>query len=324
VILGQEARLLVVALAGYGLASTLVSLGVAAAWRRALTPDAELHPRAMARRLIALRAAPSVAGLLAGSMLATAFARFEPNLAREAVGVPILVVAAAGAALLVAGLVRCAQVACASTTLARRWDSRRLVIEGLDLDVREVPTRFPVVALVGHLRPRLLLASCVAEACSPDELAAVVAHERAHLRARDNLGRSLFTIGPDLLAWLPVSSALTRAWSEATEEAADEEAAGGDQRRRLALAGALIKVARLARSAGAPPLEASALFRGEPVADRVRRLLSPPVRAAARATGSGALAVIASLAAGALGLAAFALARPHVWEWVEAAIRFGA
>ena len=61
----------------------------------------------------------------------------------------------------------------------------------------------------------------------------------------------------------------------AAELAADEAAAGGLDR-GVHLAAALVKVARLATTIPSDPLPASALYRGEPITERVHRLLAPP------------------------------------------------
>jgi beta-lactamase regulating signal transducer with metallopeptidase domain len=130
------------------------------------------------------------------------------------------------------------------------------------------------VAVVGLVTSRLFVARRVIEVCTPEEFDAVVAHEHAHARAHDNLRRLAMTATPDLLALLPAGRRLLEAWTMAAELAADERAArrtpGG-----LHLAAALVKVARLAVTP-APPLTASTLFEGQPITERVRRLLDPP------------------------------------------------
>jgi len=82
---------------------------------------------------------------------------------------------------------------------------------------------------------------------------------------------------PDPLALLPTSDRMLRDWAAMAELSADD-AAGQEQSDRLHLASALVKVARLATT---PPeaLPASTLYRGEPIAERVRRLLDGPVAA---------------------------------------------
>jgi hypothetical protein len=66
-------------------------------------------------------------------------------------------------------------------------------------------------------------------------------------------------------------------WHDAAEAVADDGATALGPEGRVDLASALLRVARLA-PAGSPivSLPASALYRGEDIADRVRRLLAPP------------------------------------------------
>jgi Peptidase family M48 len=109
--------------------------------------------------------------------------------------------------------------------------------------------------------------------CSAEEFRAVLAHEAAHLAARDNLKLLLLVGAPDVLAWTPLGAGLVERWRAAAEHEADQRATGTDRARRLALASALIKVARLLKRPGAAlgmPVAA------EDVAGRVRGLLAPP------------------------------------------------
>ena len=268
-------RAAIAGLAAYALAGTAASLAVAAAWRRALrVPDT---PHGIARLLFAMRLAPAALGLLAGLMTVGAFLLFEANPHREAVGPAALAGAGAGLLLLAMAAVRSVSVIRASSALRRQWRARRAVrIDGCPVDVVAAEIPFPVVALLGCVRPRLIVASHVLEACTPAEIDVVIAHEMAHLSARDNLRRILFAVSPDALGGSRAARDMERAWAEATELAADDRAAGASTARRLDLASALVKVARLAANAAVPALPASALFRGEPVADRVRRLVGPP------------------------------------------------
>jgi beta-lactamase regulating signal transducer with metallopeptidase domain len=161
-----------------------------------------------------------------------------------------------------------------------------------------VATTFPVVAVVGTFRPRMFIAESVVNTCSSEELAAICAHERAHVRQWDNLRRAAMAIAPDLLHSVPLGHRLRRAWNEAAERAADNSASEMGTYGRVSLAQALVRVARLALGAPTPPvLPASALYHGGSVEARVRSLLEPsaPPAAAASRTGlalvSGAVAV---------------------------------
>src|SRR5262249_39049821 len=139
---------------------------------------------------------------------------------------------------------------------------------------------FPIVAVVGVLWPRLIVACSVLAALSDEEFADVLGHERAHLRKQDNARRALMASTTDMLLWFSLSKQINSAWHEATEQAADDTINAANSRQRLAEA--LLRVARLAPSellaAGQP---ASALFSGEGLDARIRRLMEdvPPLPA---------------------------------------------
>jgi beta-lactamase regulating signal transducer with metallopeptidase domain len=118
-------------------------------------------------------------------------------------------------------------------------------------------------------------ARSVAAVCDQEEFHQVLAHEAAHMRARDNLKLLLLMTMPDALAWLPTGGALTAQWRAATELEADEGASGSDPRKRVALASALIKVARLSVASGRPRGAARASLPPDGLEQRVRRLLAP-------------------------------------------------
>ena len=133
---------------------------------------------------------------------------------------------------------------------------------------------FPVVAVVGIVRPQLFIADSVASECTPAELAAIVAHEAAHVRAGDNLTRAAFSLTPGSRLVAPLARAIERQWSVAAERTADERARVATS--GLDSASALTKVARLAVGPAREPLVGSALI-GELALDaRVRLLLDGP------------------------------------------------
>ena len=153
---------------------------------------------------------------------------------------------------------------------------------------------FPVVAMAGLGKPRLLVARRVLASCDPQELAAIVAHERAHERAHDNLKGWLLQCAPDVLAWMPEGRLVERAWRQAAELEADAAAASATSREDVAAA--IVKVARLAL--GVPPLRVAlpGFHEGGCVAERVERLLGTapsdavPDRRAWLAWGAAAVA----------------------------------
>jgi hypothetical protein len=234
----------------------------------------------------------------------------------EPVGLPLLALAGLGAALLGAGAWRGVRDEKSTRDVARLWGARartqRLASDGEPALVFDWP--FPVVSVIGRRAPRLFVERRVLEACSREELEAVVRHERAHVAGSDNLKRTLMRACPDLLGLTPLAERLERDWSDATESAADEMAAGDDPSRRVALASAILKLARLATS---PPLPVagSAVFDGTPIERRVRRLLE------AELVRDRTAALLALVSAAALALLVFGMSRlDRIHELTELAV----
>lgn len=251
------------------------------------------------------RLLPLTIALATSLAFTAAFLAHEPRSGIEPVGVVLPLAAFAGASLLVAGFVQLAGSCAASAWLAHRWIRRSTPLElaGLQAAAQMVDIDFPLVAVVGIVRPRLLVARSVVESCSPAELAAIVAHERGHLTAADNLKRLCLDAVCDLLSLSRASRDMTACWQEAAEEVADDHATRCGAR-AIDLAAALVTVARLATGRhAAGSLPASVFYRGGGIEDRVRRLLAHPASAmpsrtdstAARLAGAAVLAAAATL-----------------------------
>lgn len=312
------ARGLVQALLALTVVSLAVSLVVAWSWRRQETSAAS--PVWLARRLFAMRVLPGGVSLVMALVgVPISYWLWEPRGGSERVGPLALLLAAIGALILLSSLVRVARSLWQSRVVARRlMEAAEESVPGLNVPAARIESPFPVVALVGVLRPRLFVATQVLESCSRQELQTVIAHELAHARTLDNLRRLLLVAVPDPLAWLPIGRRMVRDWGVAAELAADEGAVGDDPQKRVHLAAALVKVARLAGGSGPVPLPASALYRGEEIADRVRRLITPPATPAAAAGRTWwPHAVIAGL------LAIMPLGLGLLHDAVEAVIAFG-
>ena len=131
-----------------------------------------------------------------------------------------------------------------------------------------IETSEPCLALTGIIRPRIVISRSVVSALSEEELAVVMSHENAHRSACDNLKRLCLFLAPG-------SKALERSWGNFAEYAADQRAVSGDMRRSLALASALVRVARLG---GTAHLTQAACFLAEPsdLSVRINRLLAEP------------------------------------------------
>jgi len=146
----------------------------------------------------------------------------------------------------------------------------------------EVPLDTPMMALVGVLRPSLILTRGVVQALTAKELRAAVAHEIGHLRAFDNLKRLAMRAAPDIPGVTRRAALIEASWAAAAEHAADR-AAGGDSDARWALASALVKIAKLTPLPRPIAEPISTLVDGGDIASRVRRLLDDDVPAQASA-----------------------------------------
>lgn len=286
-------RCLVLALACFGVTALVSSVMVALAWWRRSpsapgTPD--VTPARRADALLRLRLAPAVAATVAGLVAVVGLWRFESRGTDEVIGWTLRVVATCGALYLALFAARVWKMALETRRLLEAWltGATRITLPDVTLPAFRIRTGFPVVAVVGVFRPTLVVDAAVLDACSADELAAILAHEHGHLRRWDNLRRALFAATPDLLGATPAGRDLRNAWRAATEEAADDVAAERGEAARVHLATALLRVARLAPATTTSPtatfhgaqLPASALYRGESVERRVRRLCHAPAPAA--------------------------------------------
>src|SRR5205085_3126008 len=166
----------------------------------------------------------------------------------------------------------------ATRRLAASWLQRadRITVEDVNIPVFRFSHPFPVIAVVGMLRPRLFVASQIFDSLSPDEFRAAIAHEYGHLRAHDNLKRAFLRVCRDMLIF-PFGRELDRAWADNTEAAADEYAAAiGGNSMALNLAEALIKVARIAPLNASPAMPLGSFIMGSNDGDlkrRIRRLV---------------------------------------------------
>lgn len=147
------------------------------------------------------------------------------------------------------------------------WRAARAA--GLEPRVVRVVDGLPTAAFtVGWLRPRIYLARRLADCLDAEQLTAVVAHEGAHAARRDPLRLSLLRFLTCTLFWIP---ALRRLADDITDEAeilADDVAA---TRNPLALAGAIVALARRPEEVAAP--YAVGFHRHDLLERRVRRLL---------------------------------------------------
>jgi Zn-dependent protease with chaperone function len=253
---------------------------------------------------LALRLAPAgVSIVFVAAIFLPSYWRYEPREFVEGFDVTLLTLAVLALAIVVAGAVRGVSAWRRAARRTEQWmrAARPLTVPGTAIPAFAIDAAPPVMALVGVLRPRLLITQPVLDALTDEELRAASAHEAGHWRASDNLKRLAMRAAPDLLSATAAARALERRWVMAAERAADR-AAGESGRERCALASALVKVARLTPPSVSIAEPISALLDGGDITARVQRLLedAPPAetRRAARW-----LAVPVAAAALALGYA---------------------
>lgn len=136
---------------------------------------------------------------------------------------------------------------------------------------------------VGWFRPMVYVAAELIEWLTPDELAAVLAHERVHLARRDPLRLSVLRFLGRTLFWLPALHRLAADTADDAEITADDAAAAD---RPLVLASAILALATwrtppalVRASVGISPGFSVGFYRQDLLDRRIRRLAgeAPPV-----------------------------------------------
>ena len=299
-------------------AGALVVVVIAPAAARRLS---SARARSRAAGLFALALAPSLAGLLSVvAVLIPAWLAREPRGTAEPAGTALWTIGLAGAVLVLVRAGSALRLAGRTARAVSAWTRAGEPLPGLPLSATRFGHPLPVAALVGVVRPRLLLADRLVAALDGPELQAVAAHELGHAAARDNLRRLLLAASPDVLAWLPVGARLRREFEEAAEAAADRRALARARPETLALA--LLKAAALVPDGRSFELPLAAFDGAAPLADRVRALLGAPPGTVDGTTARGpAIATAAAALVLALVLAGFAVARPEAHALLEALVR---
>lgn len=234
---------------------------------------------ARARLLFALRATPlAAAAALAFALIVPAYLLHEPADSGESVSVKLLILSCISAAGVLLACWRVVRTWVATRKLARDWmrHAEPFEIEGATVPTFRIRHSFPVIAVIGVVRPRLFVASQVFGVLTPEELAAALAHERGHVEGHDNLKRALLQAGEDALLHAPLGRSLRRAWQSESEMAADEFAAAAGPAAALDLASAIVKISKLIPRGARPTLPAGAHLLGDGedgTSRRVRNLL---------------------------------------------------
>jgi hypothetical protein len=263
-------------LAVWGATNIMASLAVWAWWRRVRNNIERKPPAARTRVLFAARVAPAFsATFITGAVVLPSFYRFEPRGTGEVAGWMLSLMASLALALVATALISAARVLVMTRRLQQACErtATPIVLEGSTVPTLRVECDFPIVAVVGAVRPRLLIARQVLDTCDRDEIASIVAHEEYHISSFDNLRHLVIDCCPDVLRFTRVGRELGSEWHRGAEELADDRAASTRPGASEHLASALVRVARLASNCTPNFYPASALFSGGNIERRVRRLL---------------------------------------------------
>jgi Peptidase family M48 len=260
--------------------NALMSFVAGGVWRLFEPALRQISAGLRAEILFTLRiGAPAIAIVAMAAAVVPSFITHEPYGTDETVSLKLgslALISATGVAL---ALSRALRSWLATRSLLRKWlnNATPIQLEGVSTPTFRLPHAFPIIAVIGTLRPRLFIAERVLESLTPDELAAAIAHECGHLAAQDNLKRSLLRACRDALMLVPCGRSLDHAWAEAAEEAADEHAARKSALTAINLASALVKIAKMVPVKGHAAMPVGVFFvgieEGRGVKGRVRRLL---------------------------------------------------
>jgi len=238
--------------------------------------------RTRAEILFVMRIGPPVLAIVAiGAFMIPSYLLYEPHKTDESVSWKLGLLATLSAIGVGLAIARGIRTWLATRSLLNDWlaNSTRIELEAIGVPTFVLQhSSFPIIAVVGALRPRLFIADHVLDSLSTEELAAAVSHECGHLAAHDNFKRSVMRVSRAALLLIPCGRSLDRAWSEASESAADEHAAQQSSLVALNLASALVRIARMIPTGQRPaiPAAVSAFLSGDDspgVKVRVRRLV---------------------------------------------------
>jgi Zn-dependent protease with chaperone function len=204
--------------------------------------------RIRAEVLFAMRVSPPLLALLLITLfLVPSYVGYEPHATSEIVSKKLAALAILSAIGVTLAIWRAVRSWLATRSLLREWLAAavRINVDRVGIPTFRIANSFPIVAVVGTLRPRLFIAESVLATLTQEELTAAIAHEGGHLYAYDNCKRSLLRACSDVLMVVPCGRLLDQAWAAAAESAADEHAAQKSPEIALNLASALVKIAKM-------------------------------------------------------------------------------
>jgi Zn-dependent protease with chaperone function len=255
------------------------SVSASIIWRFISGSAKHLSSRKQEQMIFALRTFPVAGAVICVlGFLLPAYVLYEPKASGEIVSVKLALISLLSLLGIGVAAYRVFRTNAVTRRLRSNWlkHSERIDIEGVNIPVYRIQHPFPVIAVLGIVRPTMFVAEQIFESLSDDEIRAAVAHEYGHLAAHDNFKRAFLRVCRDMLIF-PLGRDLDKAWAENTEAAADEYAAAtGGKSTALDLAEALIKIARIAPTNVRSAMPAGSFMfdpRDGELNGRVRRLL---------------------------------------------------
>jgi Zn-dependent protease with chaperone function len=280
-------RLACLCLASFFLVNLTAGLAAGFASRAAVRIAELMRPRSAARFLFVLRALPFALGAAAVlGLCVPSYLWLEPHAASERIGLACLILALAGAVSWAGSLVRVTLALAASVRCSRAWQQtgRESFLPGELSKAIVIEKDAPFLVLAGVFRPRLVVSQAVLRSLSGEQLALALRHEKAHRVSRDNLKRLFLLLAPPPIPFLRAFSPLERHWARFSEWAADDDAVRGDAHCALALAAALLRLARMGAAPRLTLLNTALLAAANDLSARVDRLLTvQPLRTEPRA-----------------------------------------
>ncbi|HXL81926.1 MAG TPA: M48 family metalloprotease [Pyrinomonadaceae bacterium] len=261
--------------------NSLATLVTAALWRLFGNVTRSWSATGRARVIFFLRTFPaSVAILFVLLLIVPSYLAYEPRHGAEDVSYKLALLAFVSTIGLVLAMERGLAAWRVTARLTADWiaQGEPIAIPGINIPSYRIDHYFPVIAIVGILRPRLFIATQVLDLLTAEEINAALSHEKGHLTGRDNMKRGLLRACRDSLLIIPCGRSLDRDWAEASEEAADERAASEGRNVALDLASALVKIARIIPEGARPTMPAGVFLFGDDegagILGRVRHLLA--------------------------------------------------
>ena len=248
----------------------LLSVLVETLWRP--VRPSHVAQRSVATILFGLRILPLVGSLIITfALVVPSFQLMGPIPIHEHMGAVPLALGVCALLTIACGVFRAIAAQTRTTRAVTCWleGARPLKVKADSAVAFQSRRESPPLIIVGVLRPRIFVSESTVGLLSPEELRMALKHEQEHLKSRDNLKRLILTFCP-----FPGMARLEKAWSQATELAADD-ASVSNQRDALDLAGALVKLSRLVPvkvPAKAAPLYGTGFVAGS-ISERVAFLL---------------------------------------------------